>query len=373
MALPNSRVQSEFFAAVKAHDWDKARDCVRRGADVNCPGMTEVQSKYTTHPSNATALIHALDADWPLAAVSEILALGADANQVGTISDFEVAAVHWALARSTAPKAMVSLLAEHGADLDAVVGAHPDALGAAGANLLNAACRRVAYPLLAPAPVEEYIAVARELISRGAKAAKADGKGNTAAHYAAIAEECELCEELLGSGADPNAVNAEGNTPLMEAFAEEDSFQVSDRILERRIRLLDVFADAGVVFSQTDAERKTLAHHLAAHKHNAFVENAVVRSGHALNKADPSGAMPLHKAVGARWPAKAIEAVLAASTVDVNVQDRRGMTALHIAAEMRDDGTYNVLVAAGADEHLSAGSWKTPLSIWPQRNQAMVP
>lgn len=53
-----------------------------------------------------------------------------------------------------------------------------------------------------------------ELLSDGGEMRRRDERGNTALHWAALANDAELVTKLLASGSDPQATNAAGATPL---------------------------------------------------------------------------------------------------------------------------------------------------------------
>ena len=58
------------------------------------------------------------------------------------------------------------------------------------------------------------------LLGAGAETNARDQKGNTPLHFAASSGEHKLVEVLLAHGADPNAQNDEGKTPLAWAGRE---------------------------------------------------------------------------------------------------------------------------------------------------------
>lgn len=81
----------------------------------------------------------------------------------------------------------------------------------------------VGYTALMGAARGESLDVIRLLISRGGQAALADKRGYTALHWSVAqapgnpAKQVECMRALIEAGADPNARNEEGITPLMDA------------------------------------------------------------------------------------------------------------------------------------------------------------
>jgi ankyrin repeat protein len=117
-----------------------------------------------------------------------------------------------ALTRSLVGTTPVWLAANYG---------HPDivrVLAAAGANL-NAAANDGSTPLMAAIGRNEQVAaaVARQLLEAGADVNAADDSGGTALHRAASSGFNEIIKMLAGRGANLEARNRQGQTPLMLA------------------------------------------------------------------------------------------------------------------------------------------------------------
>jgi truncated hemoglobin YjbI/ankyrin repeat protein len=138
-------------------------------------------------------------------------------------------------------------------------------------------------------------------------------RGQTLLHEAALAGDAELAAVLIRSGANPDAREAEGHTPLYRA-------------------------------STGDVARVLLA----------AGATADVASG-------PTRGTPLHKAAR-RGYVSAAEALLAhGATIDA--RDAKGQTPLRRAVNCRQLRIVRLLVRRGADPHAADRRWVTPLDV----------
>lgn len=140
-----------------------------------------------------------------------------------------------------------------------------------------------------------------------------DGSGNTALHYAAEWELKNAISSLLEKGADPAAVNANGETPVFNAV-------------------------------------KT---------NNPAIIDQMVSGGCSVQVRDHLGSTPLHVAV--RWDATKSAAKLIALGIDVNAQNISGKSALAEAALGGNLDMAKLLLASGADANSSDNSGRTIL------------
>ncbi len=145
-------------------------------------------------------------------------------------------------------------------------------------------------------------------------------RGQTLLHEAVTAGEAELAAVLIRSGADPDAKETEGHTPLYRA-----STGAAARVL------LAAGATADVPSGPT---RGTPLHKAARHGHDAVAE-ALLDHGADVDARDGNGQTPLRRAVNCRQ--LAVVRLLVRRGADPRAADRRGVTPLDAArtAEMK--------------------------------------
>jgi ankyrin repeat protein len=231
------------FAALRGH----AQLCAALCADLGMP--VDARDEDGAHPTMRCIVMRTPDApfragDTPLAlaarggcaeAAAALLAAGADAR-ARCASDAQP--LHHAAAAGCAP--LVAALLSAGADAAAESPAGPPLLWAAGAAQL-ACCEALlaagappgaASPdgvsalvaLAALGPSDAAGACARALLSAGADARHVAPLADafTALHVAAEAGALQVAQALLDAGADPDATDAHGGTPLQAAAASGD-------------------------------------------------------------------------------------------------------------------------------------------------------
>ncbi len=145
-------------------------------------------------------------------------------------------------------------------------------------------------------------------------------RGQTLLHDAAMFGEAELAEVLIRSGADPDAKEAEGHTPLYRASTGE---------------VARVLLAAGATVDVTSGPTRGTALHQASRHGHISVAEALLDHGATIDARDAKGETPLRRAVNCRQ----IEIVrlLVRRRADPHAADRRGVTPLDVArtAEMK--------------------------------------
>jgi hemoglobin len=150
----------------------------------------------------------------------------------------------------------------------------------------------------------------------------------TLLHEAAMAGDAELAAVLIRSGADPDAGEAEGHTPLYRASTGDVA-----RVL------LAAGASADVASGPT---RGTPLHQAARHGKLSVAE-ALVDHGATIDARDAKGQTPLRRAVNCRQPQ--MVRLLVRRGADPHAADRRGVTPLGVA---RTVAMKQALADAGA-------------------------
>jgi ankyrin repeat protein len=194
---------------------------------------------------------------------------------------------------------------------------------------------------------------------------------------------------LVDGGADPNAVDGDGMTPIMWA-ARRCNTSVFAALVERGANLEAVCTKKGAIPVQIGWTVTMWAVHggdasvvtalsaqgadlnkadivgmtptlLAIRQDHDEVFEALVNGGADINKADNEGKTPTLLAVWFGQPS--IVTALAARGADLNKADIGGMTPTILAILRQDHKAFKALVNGGADINLADNEGKTPL-MW---------
>jgi ankyrin repeat protein len=162
---------------------------------------------------------------------------------------------------------------------------------------------------------------ALEMIRDGADVNAAQGDGTTPLHWAVYKIDAELVTELLKRGAEPNVINNYGSSPLAEAVKVAD------------LELVTILLDAGADLEAPNQDGQT-----------------------ALMLAARAGAFDAAK-------------LLIERGADVNTRETwRGQTAVMWAADGRFADIVELLIANGADVHVRAlaNEWEAQITSEPR-------
>jgi ankyrin repeat protein len=153
-------------------------------------------------------------------------------------------------------------------------------------------------------------------------------RGQTLLHDAALVGEAELAAMLIRSGADPDAKEAEGHTPLYRASTGH---------------VARVLLAAGATVDVASGPTRGTALHQASRRGYVSVAQALLDHGATIDARDAKEQTPLRRAVNCRQ--LRIVRLLVRHGADPHAADRRGVTPLDVArtAEMKQ-----VLADAGA-------------------------
>ena len=218
-----------------------------------------------------------------------------------------------------------------------------------------------------------------------------DESGKTLLHYAVQWNHASVLKLLLAAGADVNAMDNDGHTPLdyCRRYDAEGCYALltqtngkrndkQDPPLILRIhahepgRLREVL-QGGADVNATDSDGCpalvwAIIH--AARAQEAY-RNAALECLHILlkhpeiniNQSDKKGCLPLHHAV-AVGSTECIRLLLQTGDCDINQADRQGTTALHLALSSDKTACAHLLVTApGINVHLPNKHGETPLHL----------
>jgi ankyrin repeat protein len=197
----------------------------------------------------------------------------------------------------------------------------------------------------------------------------------TALHLASLMRRLKVVPLLLRAGANADARDADGGTPLMWALRIKGE---RPRVLQRTADTLQLLLAAGADPLVTD-HRGQSALFDAARSGFANEIRRLIALGLDVNAAAHDGLTPLMAAAFERGTAIRSAEVLLAERASVNAVDRSGSSALHWALRLREppDPTppswnpaslwagpmVELLLNGGANVNLANGDGQTPLML----------
>ncbi len=301
--------QANLFGAIRANDLMSVRAAVASRVDMEAPG-----------PGGATPLLHAA-AVGSTEAMRILIEGGADVN--GRSAPAATPLI-WA----SGDVAKVRLLAEAGTDVKAS--------SKNGKTALHTAAGRAGAS-----------AAVRVLLDSGAEPDAADSLGGTPLLAAAVADDMRSVGMLLEAGADAARGDMAGYTPLHYAAGHGNLAMV--KVLLAQGVAVDARTVFGGAVKHGDLALKQLTPlMLAAPKADAAVLQALLDVGADVNAQDVRGMTPLMLAIASdhRHP-RAVKTLLAAGA-DAQMADQNGDTAMDWAARYHDRDVMAELTRAGA-------------------------
>ena len=213
--------------------------------------------------------------------------------------------------------------------------------------------------------------------------------GRTVMHEAAASGDSELLRMVLQAGADVNAADETGATPLMDAV-NADNFTAVEMLLAYHASpmiqnmyglnafhvaamqagedVIILLREAGADPMSRDAYGKTpLAF---AFERGPEILNAVLYGVRTV--ADSDGNTPLHLAVEENAP-ESVFAALLERGFPLDYRNRQGITALQLALNNGNEAAMRILLAAGADPFLTDAEGASVVSIVLSEKTACVP
>lgn len=190
--------------------------------------------------------------------------------------------------------------------------------------------------------------IAKFLISKGANVNAKNEKGNTPLHIAASIS-LDVSKILIENGADVNAQNIYGITPL--------HFSAKKKEADVTLFLLSHNVEVNI---QHDKSTPPPLHWAA--KNNSWQNvKVLIEHGADVNIQDDMQTRPLHYM--AEHGQDEMVLLLLQKGADANAQDIRGYTALHNAVFYNRRNTVQVLAENGADTSIKEYFGATPLEL----------
>lgn len=174
-------------------------------------------------------------------------------------------------------------------------------------------------------------------------------QGRTPLHWAAAAGNLELCEILVASGANINALTHFGRTALHLACLQHfPGNSVAKLLLDLKIEL-DTRDDDGMT-----------ALHLAVTQADEELANSIIQAGAQINVSNHQGQTPLHLA--AMTSNEQLVDLLLKKGTSPNIQDRSGHTPLHsaVVTPVVNKRVIRRLIEFGADLSIRDKDGKIP-------------
>ena len=203
-------------------------------------------------------------------------------------------------------------------------------------------------PVMLVIPEDKREAMYRILIEHAADVAKKDAYGDTVLHTATMTSLApSILELLVAGGADVNARNKDGVSPLLIA------------VQKRNFAHVKFYAERGADINSAD-KAGTTPLSLALKDGQAMLEMLVNRTN-ALSH-DSNGNTPLHTAVIVNASIEQIR-YLISLTDDINARNSDGNNALYLAVERNNKKIGELLLAKNADIFSTNNANDSPLHL----------
>ncbi len=239
----------------------------------------------------------------------------------------------------------------------------------------------------------------KETLANGANVNAHDARGDTPLHWASASNTPELAEILINAGAVVNVINEAGFTPLSVALDSENLelmkvllrnganlFERVDQggsLLHSAIswqheEIVEYLLDAGLSPLDTNTKGNTPLQ-VAAHRQNTTIMAMLIdRLDPLLTQVMPennidhtnwNGETALHWAVFFGDSGLEVTQMLLDAGADPNIQDENGRASLHKAVRVGSPVIVSLLLQFGADASLLDRDGKTPFDLSHENNR----
>ena len=213
-------------------------------------------------------------------------------------------------------------------------------------------------PALHKAVVEADHAEVKRLLSAGADVNAGDADGWTPLSHAVDVGNVEIITDLLAAGADANVANKEAETSLLHFGAQWDYPDV-----------IDILVKNGADINRQNEDGETALYWAAKHGRPAAVR-ALIKGGADVNIVNNEEFTPL---LIAAWENHYVAMdILIANNADLQRANNRGDTPLHDAAWNGHIESVGLLIEAGADVNSRNNDGQTPLFYAQQQGHTEI-
>jgi len=197
----------------------------------------------------------------------------------------------------------------------------------------------------------------KSIVERNPRLVNETDQNNGAALHCAVASgKVEIAGYLVEKGADVNAKDYKGNTPLL-LTCREGNLEMAELLVEK-----------GADISGRDYEFGSTALHWASYKGHIEVAEMLLSKGAEVKGKNRKGRTPLHWAADGNR--EKLAALLMEKGAKVDSPDNEGVTPLHMAVQGGYVAIVKLLIEKGARVNQKDKKGLTPLCYAARENQA---
>ena len=173
---------------------------------------------------------------------------------------------------------------------------------------------------------------------------------NHALHIASTNDDTQTVQLLVDCGADVNALNEDGQTPLHTAAGgKKDCPELCSILLQHNVKIDAVDKDGNQPL------------HLAWKRGHTRTSRLLLSNGADVNALDEDGQTPLHTAAGGEEDCPKLCSILLKRNAKIDAVDKDGNQPLHLAWKRGHTRTSRFLLSNGADVNALDEDGQTPL------------